>query len=33
MNYYAHTAEDESGRRLSDESRWQSLKDHLYAVA
>jgi CRISPR-associated endonuclease/helicase Cas3 len=33
MNFYAHTAEDEGGRRLPDDSRWQLLKDHLCAVA
>jgi hypothetical protein len=29
MNYLAHTAEDDGGRRLADESRWQLLKDRL----
>ena len=33
MNYYAHTAEDEHGRRVSDQTRWQLLKDHLQNVA
>ena len=33
MTFYAHTAEDEQGKRLSDESQWQLLKDHLRAVA
>ena len=34
MNYYAHTAEDENGKRL-DESfgNWQPLRDHLVNVA
>lgn len=33
MRFYAHTAKDEYGRRLADESRWQLLKDHLQAVS
>jgi CRISPR-associated endonuclease/helicase Cas3 len=33
MNYYAHTAEDEHGKPLADEHRWQLLKDHLRAVS
>jgi len=33
MKYYAHTAEDEHGRRLKDQSHWQLLKDHLQAVS
>lgn len=32
MIYYAHTAEDENGRRLG-ESSWQPLRDHLRNVA
>jgi CRISPR-associated endonuclease/helicase Cas3 len=32
VKYYAHTAEDENGRRLP-KSDWQSLKDHLHPVA
>ncbi len=32
MSFYAHTAEDESDRRLSAESRWQLLKDHLRVI-
>jgi CRISPR-associated endonuclease/helicase Cas3 len=34
MIYYAHTAEDEEGRRLPPESgKWQLLRDHLRNVA
>ena len=33
MNYYAHTAEDEHGKPLADEHRWQLLKDHLRAAS
>ncbi len=33
MNYFAHTVEDDQGRRLTDESRWQLLRDHLRTVA
>jgi CRISPR-associated endonuclease/helicase Cas3 len=32
VTYYAHTAEDESGKRLP-KSAWQLLKDHLRQVA
>src|SRR6266481_4383355 len=32
MNYYAHTAEDESGKRLP-EQQWQPLARHLCNVA
>ena len=33
MSFYAHTAEDENGKRLPDGSHWQLLKDHLRAVS
>ena len=33
MNYFAHTAEDDQGKRLVDESRWQLLRDHLRSVS
>lgn len=32
MTFYAHTAEDEEGRRLP-EQHWQPLRDHLWNVA
>jgi len=34
MKYYAHTAEDENGKQLSESSgSWQPLRDHLLNVA
>ncbi len=33
MTFFAHTAEDEAGQRLSDESRWQSRQDFLCACS
>ena len=32
MAYFAHTAEDEGGRRLADESRWQWFKVRLCVI-
>ena len=29
MTFFAHTAEDEDGRRLSDEGRWRPRQDSL----
>ena len=33
MNYYAHTAETETGERDPNQSRWQLLSTHLHNVA
>ena len=34
MKYYAHTAEDENGKRLPESSgKWQALSTHLRNVA
>lgn len=34
VTYYAHTAEDEHGNRLPEESgKWQPLADHLHNVS
>lgn len=33
MNFYAHTAEDDTGKRVDDQNHWQLLKDHLQAVS